>query len=193
MISYPYFHTLVSLARPLFLLLYWGGREEKAVWLARLILHSYVQFFIARITYSSWFSWNIWMFGWRRLIKKDIDKGLSIRKVSDMYGIPRSTLHDHVSGKVAYGAKRGPDPYLDLNWRRGSACKFFDQVSWNWIPMHAHTKNQTFALVQQMLDKKGIEAIYIKWLMHGLWERFKNHHPNVANNSCCSSLISSSY
>ena len=31
---------------------------------------------------------------------KDTDKGLSIRKVSDMYGIPRSTLHDHVSGKL---------------------------------------------------------------------------------------------
>ena len=49
---------------------------------------------------------------------KDIDKGLSIRKVSDMYGIPRSTLHDHVSGKVAYGAKCGPDPIWILKKRK---------------------------------------------------------------------------
>ena len=36
----------------------------------------------------------------------------SIRRAADKYGLPRSTLHDHVSGKVQYGAKPGRDPYL---------------------------------------------------------------------------------
>ena len=40
-----------------------------------------------------------------------VDAGLSIRKVAEMYGIPKSTLHDHMPGKVPCGAKCGPDPY----------------------------------------------------------------------------------
>jgi hypothetical protein len=31
-----------------------------------------------------------------------------------MYGVPKSTLHDHVSGKVLVGAKSGHDPYLTV-------------------------------------------------------------------------------
>ena len=102
---------------------------------------------------------------------KDIDKGLSIRKVSDMYGIPRSTLHDHVSGKVAYGAKCGPDPYLDLEEEEELASFLIRSAEVG----YPHTKKQTFALVQQMLDKKGIEAN----VTNGWWERFKSRHPSV--------------
>ena len=40
---------------------------------------------------------------------------------------------------------------------------------------YPHTKKQTFALVQQMLDKKGIEAN----VTNGLRERFKNRNPNI--------------
>ena len=40
--------------------------------------------------------------------------GSSIRRAAVEYGIPRSTLHDHISGKVEHGAKPGRDPYLSL-------------------------------------------------------------------------------
>ena len=33
------------------------------------------------------------------------EKGESVRRAADMYGVPKSTLHDHVSGKVLVGAK----------------------------------------------------------------------------------------
>ena len=36
----------------------------------------------------------------------------SIRSVADKYGLPHSTLHDCISGKVQYGAKPSRDPYL---------------------------------------------------------------------------------
>ena len=35
------------------------------------------------------------------------DEGMSYRKASAQYGVPRSTLHDHVGGKVS-SSKRGP-------------------------------------------------------------------------------------
>ena len=43
-----------------------------------------------------------------------INEGFSIIKVAGMYSIPKSTLHDHVSRKVTYGSRCGPDLYLDL-------------------------------------------------------------------------------
>jgi len=100
-----------------------------------------------------------------------IDKGLSIRRVAEMYSIPKSTLHDHVSGKVAFGAKCGPDPYLDLE-EEEELASFLVRSAGIGYP---HTKKQVFALVQQMLNKKKIEAN----VTNGWWERFQSRHPNI--------------
>ena len=40
------------------------------------------------------------------------DEGTSVRHAADLCGVPKSTLHDRVSGKVKQGAKPAPDPYL---------------------------------------------------------------------------------
>ena len=53
---------------------------------------------------------------------KDIDKGLSIRKVSDMYGIPRSTLHDHVSGKVVETRRQNSRLFLLFKIIHNQSC-----------------------------------------------------------------------
>ena len=39
-------------------------------------------------------------------------EGASLRQASEMFAIPRSTLHDHVSGRIEHGALPGPNPYL---------------------------------------------------------------------------------
>lgn len=53
------------------------------------------------------------------VIKKAIDdvksKKLTLRAAAEKYGIPRSTLHDKVRGKISeWSINRGPDPYLTL-------------------------------------------------------------------------------
>ena len=40
------------------------------------------------------------------------ERGTSMWKAAEMFGVPRSTLHDHISGKVELYAKQGPKPYL---------------------------------------------------------------------------------
>ena len=41
-------------------------------------------------------------------------KGIhSINKIAVLYGVPKSTLHDHISGRVQHGTKPGPPPYLN--------------------------------------------------------------------------------
>ena len=65
----------------------------------------------------------------------------------------------------------GPDSYLDLEEEEELASFLIRSAEVG----YPHTKKQTFVLVQQMLDKKGIDAN----VTNGWWERFKNRHPNV--------------
>ena len=38
-----------------------------------------------------------------------VKKGVSLRRTAEMYSVPKSTLHDHVT---MLGARAGPTPYL---------------------------------------------------------------------------------
>ena len=40
------------------------------------------------------------------------DGFIGVNKAADEFGVPRSTLKDKLSGKVAHGARSGPNPYL---------------------------------------------------------------------------------
>ena len=43
-----------------------------------------------------------------------LKKGIyPINKIAVLYDVPKSTLHDRVSGRVRHGTKPGPSPYLD--------------------------------------------------------------------------------
>ena len=39
----------------------------------------------------------------------------SVNRIATIYGVPRSTLKDRVTGRVTHGTKPGPRPYLARN------------------------------------------------------------------------------
>lgn len=41
-----------------------------------------------------------------------VAEGSSVRRAAEEYGVPRSTLHDRVNGRVIHGSKSGPRKYL---------------------------------------------------------------------------------
>lgn len=43
-----------------------------------------------------------------------VEKGESVRRAAEKFNAPKSTLHDHVTIKVMFGARSGPDPYLSM-------------------------------------------------------------------------------
>ena len=102
--------------------------------------------------------------------------GLSYRRAAAMYGIPTTTLHDHISGKVEVGAKPGPKCYLD-DYEEEELARFLLELAKIGYPhTKSQTKSQTLALVQQMVDSKGIETT----VSNGWWERFIQRHSQLA-------------
>ena len=55
-----------------------------------------------------------------------VERGVSLRRASEMYRVPKSMLYDHVTGKVSFGARSGPDPYLSVE-EEEELCNFLWQ------------------------------------------------------------------
>ena len=56
--------------------------------------------------------WRDWLKDSMELALKEV-KALTVRRAALQYDVPKSTLHDRVTGKVDHGAKVGAPHYLD--------------------------------------------------------------------------------
>jgi len=100
-----------------------------------------------------------------------VDKGMPYRQAAEMYGVPKSTVHDHLSGKIALGARPGPDPYLSIEEEEELASFLIETAKIG----YPHTKRQVLAVVQEMVDAKKISTT----ISNGWWERFSKRHPKI--------------
>ncbi len=108
------------------------------------------------------------------LALRDINSGtMTVRKAALVYGIPKSTLHDHASGKVRPGAGVGLPRYLNneeedelVRWLEGCA-----EVGC------AKSVRQVRAVVGAIVAKKqGVDSAIVS---HGWWDRFRQRHPHL--------------
>ena len=102
---------------------------------------------------------------------KAIENGESIRRAAELYNVPRSTLHDRISGKVIHGAKSGPPAYLNIEEEEQLTSFLLECAKIG----YAHTRKQVIALVQQIVNSKGISTI----VTNGWWERYVQRHPQI--------------
>ena len=100
-----------------------------------------------------------------------VEQGKSLRQVSEMYGVPCSTLHNHYVGKHQMGSKSGPKPYLTIE-EEEELVSFLDKSDTIGYPS---TRKHVLSLVQQILNSKGIDTI----VSNGWWERFCIRHPSL--------------
>ena len=99
-----------------------------------------------------------------------VEDGMSLRKAADIFQVPKSTLYDRVTGKVKFGARSGPDPYL-MNEEEellNFLLKCLDTG-------YSHSRKQVISIVQQVVDGKRIQTV----VSNGWWERFCQRHPQV--------------
>ena len=95
----------------------------------------------------------------------------TIREASEIYQVPKSTLHDRISGKVIHGSCSGPERYL-TDAEENSLVKFLYKCS---SIGFARSKKQVMALVNEIVQKKG----KVKIVSSGWWESFRKRHPDL--------------
>lgn len=82
----------------------------------------------------------------------EAERGLTVRRAAEEYCVPRSTLHDQISGKVQFGARSCPSLYLtkqEENELEDFLC--------NCARMgYARTRLQVLALIQHVVREKGL-------------------------------------
>ena len=102
-----------------------------------------------------------------------VDKGESIRTAAIKFDVPRSTLHDRVTGKVKMGARRGPPSYLTIE-EEDELTNFLIRCA---EIGYAHSLPQVLSLVQNIVNAKGIQ----KMVTRGWWQKFCERHRELCH------------
>lgn len=100
-----------------------------------------------------------------------VHDGKSVRQAAEEYNIPRSTLHDYISGKVVLGSKSGPKSYLTSSEEEELMTFLVGMSSVG----YSHTVQQVIDIVQNVVNKKGMEVkVTASW-----WKSFKSRHKDI--------------
>ena len=86
------------------------------------------------------------------------------------YQVPKSTLHNRISGKVIHGSHGGPECYL-IDTKENSLVKFLYKCS---SIGFARSKKQVIALVNEIVQKKG-KVMAVFSVSRGWWESFRKN------------------
>ena len=83
---------------------------------------------------------------------------LPMRRAAELFSIPRSTLHDHISGRVPQGSSSGPPKYLSTE-EEEELVQFLQTCAEIGF---ARNRQQVILLVQCVVNKKGKSY---KWMV----------------------------
>ena len=77
-----------------------------------------------------------------------IGDGYSVRRPSDIFNVPKSTLGDRVSRRVIPGSTSGPEKYLTLNEER----ELVQFLTWVAAIGHGKSRKEVMAIAQRVVD-----------------------------------------
>ena len=105
---------------------------------------------------------------------KAVEEGESISKAARDHGIPKTTLFDHTSGRVAHGTKPGPRPYLNSEEEKELATylKHCAKVG------YGRTRRDVLGLVQTAASDKGV--LRSSRISQGWWHRFLERQKDLS-------------
>ena len=91
--------------------------------------------------------------------------------LSDLYGVPRSTLKDQLSGRVVHGTKPGPRPYMST----GEETKLSSHLLQVAKMGFGQTRHDVKCLVEMYVKRKG--TLRVSTITNGWWQKFlkRNH------------------
>ena len=105
---------------------------------------------------------------------KAVKEGESISKAARDHGIPKTTLFDRTSGRVAHGTKPGPRPYLNSEEEKELATylKHCAKVG------YGRTRRDVLGLVQTAASDKGV--LRSSRISQGWWHRFLERQKDLS-------------
>ncbi len=96
---------------------------------------------------------------------------VSVRKASELYGVPKSTLSDKVLGKVPVKCRSGPSSYLTFEEEEELTSFILEMAKIG----YALTRKEVICIVQRIVDSKDISTN----VSNGWWERYVQRHPHI--------------
>ena len=96
---------------------------------------------------------------------------MCVQKAAEEYGVPKSTLHDRVSGKVALKARSGRKRLL-TNEEEVSVIEFLVGCA---SIGYAKSRSDVLAIAQQIARTRDPHAEVTK----GWWDSFRKRHPEI--------------
>ena len=96
---------------------------------------------------------------------------MSVRKAAEEHGVPRSTLHYRVTGKVAPNARSGAKRYLSDEEEAGLVDFLIGCASVG----YAKSCKDVLALIQQIVSARDPKVE----ITRGWWDSFRARHPEV--------------
>lgn len=97
---------------------------------------------------------------------------MSVRKAAEEYGVPRSTLHEKVTGKVALQVKSGSKNYL-TDEEEASLVDFLVGCA---TIGYAKSRKDVMAIAQQIISTRKPDVEITK----GWWDSFRRRHPEIS-------------
>ena len=99
-------------------------------------------------------------------------QGMSVSKAAKLHGIPRTTLNDHMLGKVLPGAKPGHPTLLTTTEEQDLVDFLLNSAKIGC----ARTRKEVIAIVGRMLSARGSKEL----VTSGWWNRFISRHTELA-------------
>ena len=100
-----------------------------------------------------------------------VQQQMSIRAAAEMYGVPKSTLGDRISGRIPPGTDSGASRYL-ADSEEEKLAEFIVGCALIGYPK---TIRDILVIVQSILASRGVNRI----ITYGWWEAFRRRHPDL--------------
>ena len=81
-----------------------------------------------------------------------------------LYGVPKFTLHDRISGRVRHGTKHGPYPYSTEEQELAVHLISVAKIGYE------KTKKEVKMIAEDVAKEKTL--LWETWISHGWWKKF---------------------
>ena len=106
---------------------------------------------------------------------EEVRKGIhSINKIAALYGVPKSTLHDRISGRVTHGTKSGPAPYLNATEEKELADHLITVAKIG----YGKTRKEVKMIAENVAIDKGV--LRATRISDGWWKSFLHRQQDLS-------------